>query len=415
MEFQDVIEEKYFTKNSSFPSNPKPKRKLFFKLVSIFLPILIIIILSYLFLIHPYQVSGSPIKPFAYRDIVLTERISYLFKKPQVGDRVIFKPEDYQNDFVGVITKIDNNNTYTVQSSKGSPWNVTKDKIKNKIYYPFISNEEVLKIVSEEEKTFPSPTVTPSQVIFPTMKQLIPTKTLSQITPSAKNTITSTLTPKPTSIRDTTAPQITQMTGPGDGSVIEFNNFCFPIYATDNISKSSGIKVRSRFDSQDWTAWSTDFSQCFQNISSGNHTFSAQVRDEAGNESNIITRTFTVSVPQDISVAIGGHNFSDTNCNGIRDAGESNINNNSTTAYLYRMPEFSIFTSTSTDNLGYYYLSKNIKENESITVQLSLVAPSGYKSNPNFNLPQFTFNKNNKSATIDWPSVPYENIYSCSP
>lgn len=99
-------------------------------------------------------------------------------------------------------------------------------------------------------------------------------------------------TATPISVKDTTAPTITSMTGPENGSTVSFNNFCFPMYITDNVSKN--FTVRFMFDSTTWNDWSTNLAPCFNNVSNGSHTFSVQVRDEAGNVSSTITRTFTI-------------------------------------------------------------------------------------------------------------------------
>lgn len=97
-----------------------------------------LLIFAYLFLASPHQVSGSPIAPFKKGQLVLSEKVTYLFFPPEVGDKVIFQPEEQQTDFVGIIMKKDSDLHYTIQSKEGgNPWIVSKKEIKERIYYPF--------------------------------------------------------------------------------------------------------------------------------------------------------------------------------------------------------------------------------------------------------------------------------------
>ncbi len=121
---------------------------------------------------------------------------------------------------------------------------------------------------------------------------LPPTPTL---TPTQTPTPSPTLTPTPLP-PDTTPPSFMEITGPGDGTTVAFNGFCFPMRPVDNRSTYPQIKVRHNFDNAGWTDWNIDVAPCFTNVENGGHTFSAQAQDEAGNLSEVITRTFTVSV-----------------------------------------------------------------------------------------------------------------------
>ena len=63
---------------------------------------LAIFVVIYLFLIQPHQVKGSSMFPnFIDGEYILTDKISYRFKKPERGDVVVFKaPKDHEVDYI---------------------------------------------------------------------------------------------------------------------------------------------------------------------------------------------------------------------------------------------------------------------------------------------------------------------------
>ncbi|MFH0937443.1 MAG: S26 family signal peptidase [Candidatus Daviesbacteria bacterium] len=128
----------------------------------IFIALILLFGLGYFFVAKPYKVAGSEVVfPFKPGEQLLSEKITYLFQKPQVGDRVIFLPQDNFPDYVGIITKIENENNVTsytiISTGKGQPWIISADKIRGKIYFPFLNQEELVKIA-----LFLAPTLTPT-------------------------------------------------------------------------------------------------------------------------------------------------------------------------------------------------------------------------------------------------------------
>lgn len=156
----------------------------------------------------------------------------------------------------------------------------------------------------------PTPTAKPkpSKTPTPTKKvSLTPTITPKTPSPTITPTITPTNTPQPTNTPiplntptptplppDTTPPVITSMTGPADGSTVDFNGFCFPMTISDNKPGNQNFLTQHTFDSATWTDWEANYAPCFNNVSNGSHTFTVHAKDEAGNISATITRTFTV-------------------------------------------------------------------------------------------------------------------------
>ncbi len=115
-------------------------------------------------------------------------------------------------------------------------------------------------------------------------------------TASAK-TATPTVTPSPTQepTKDITPPSFTAIAGPQDGVTINSSNVCFPVKLYDETSSSPNLFVQYQFDSV-WSGWTNNMSPCFQNLVNGTHTFAIEAKDQVGNISSLVTRTFTVQV-----------------------------------------------------------------------------------------------------------------------
>lgn len=134
--------------------------------------------------------------------------------------------------------------------------------------------------------------------ITPTVFMISPTAVPTSIpTPVVTNTPEPTTIPTVTSApNDTNPPTIHSMTGPENGSTVDFNSFCFPIHVSDDRSSGSQLSSQYRFDSDSWTDWGSNMSPCFSNVSNGEHTFIIHVKDSAGNVSAERSSTFKVEV-----------------------------------------------------------------------------------------------------------------------
>lgn len=165
-------------------------------------------------------------------------------------------------------------------------------------FLPYTFHDILPGELVETTPTIPSPLITPSETFSspsPTGKLYItPTlapKPIATPTPLPTNTPTPTPTPIPAP-PDTTPPTFSQFTGPADGGVYDYKNFCFPMHLTDNAPGE--IQVRHKFDNEGWSTWGTNYNPCYSNVEDGVHSFSAQGKDAAGNETGVITRTFTI-------------------------------------------------------------------------------------------------------------------------
>lgn len=410
------IIEPHTSENPIIKSN-QSKKTVFEKIWRIFfIGVLLVglIVLVWYFLATPSQVKGAPIEPFKKDQYLLSEKITYLLREPRVNDRVLFLPIGSEFPYIGIIINIDRKTKetkYIIQSTAGKPWIITRNQIKRKIYYPLVSEEEIKKIVTSLKKTL-SPTPTPTVIpgFGPTIF-LLPTSRLGQPTAQPTKIPTSLPSATPTVFRDATGPTVTIQTGPENGSTISFKDICFTISVSDNVSKYPQLYIRTKFDSDIWSDWSKEMAPCYQNLTNGSHNFSVQAKDEAGNVSEVLTRSFIVQLPQDITITLSGQVYRDVNCNGIKETGEGGVSN--TTVNLFQMPQFYLYGTVVSDNNGNYNFSKTIKENESVTLKPNPVSSSGYKANPKFDSSSFTLSSSNKSASQDIPQVPNENIDQC--
>ncbi len=131
------------------------RQSVFFqKLWNVFFRIVItlgILAVVYYFFLIPMQVAGqNPIDPFVVGKQIFSERISFLFREPRVGEAVIFKTKTVADlgtsnemTYFGIITKINDASgvkTFDIISTKTqqNPWVISRDKIIGRIYYPSI-------------------------------------------------------------------------------------------------------------------------------------------------------------------------------------------------------------------------------------------------------------------------------------
>lgn len=122
-----------------------------------------------------------------------------------------------------------------------------------------------------------------------------------------KNMALANTTPEPTPLflRDIPAsmagdlqpPTLTIQGSIADNAIISFTNPCFPLWVTDNMTPWQRLQTRTKLDTQSWSTWAEAFSYCFQNLTTGTHIFSVQIRDLAGNVSPEIQRPFIVQTP----------------------------------------------------------------------------------------------------------------------
>ena len=249
-----------------------------------------------------------------------------------------------------------------------------------------------------QQNLLPSTTPRPSP-------QSAPSASINSSKPASPSPATSTKTVTTTS--DTTPPTLSGINGPYDwGS----QGTCFTIngdQVKDN-SQGSPLSFAWALDGN-WSSFNqNEVIKCFQNLS-GSHSISAKVKDPSGNISGETGKSF--SVVADITVSVSGTIYRDINCSASFDGGEGTVSG--VTVNIYKNPEYYSIGTISSDGSGNYSFSKTVKENEELSIQVSAVSPSGYKSNPH-TFPSDIFLKSSaRSATYNIPQVPNENVGSC--
>jgi hypothetical protein len=129
--------------------------KIFFYLV-IFI---FIVVISLNFLTIPFLATKDAVQPFANK-YLFAEKITYLINAPNIGDGIIFQPNNTSVPFIGIIITISDVNNiklYQVMSKLGKPWNITRDKIIAKTYYPVITKAHLQQIMNVKSTKFTCP------------------------------------------------------------------------------------------------------------------------------------------------------------------------------------------------------------------------------------------------------------------
>jgi len=159
-----------------------------------------------------------------------------------------------------------------------------------------LSQSQNMLIPTINDEISPSLTLTPIIQSAGGKPSITPKPLPTATTTSTKLPMdTNTSTPAPSNVSDAIPPVFEWMTGPADGSTVDFASFCFPMKVVDNVSKLPELQVRYSFDTPSWGKWTTNVAPCYQNVSNDTHVFRVQARDGAGNTSSPISRTFTVN------------------------------------------------------------------------------------------------------------------------
>jgi len=151
----------------NFPNQEEKKKDCFKFVWRIFFFVVLsvgLLVLGITFLFIPNQVHQGDNVLFKDKGYYLSEKVTYLFRPPKVGDRVIFvSPQQLFSKFVGLIVEKKeerNLRSYYILASQDSsrPWVVSVDKIKSKIYFPLSSMETVDEILADMRwKITPTP------------------------------------------------------------------------------------------------------------------------------------------------------------------------------------------------------------------------------------------------------------------
>jgi len=174
---------------------------------------------------------------------------------------------------------------------------------------------------------------------------------------------------------------------------------------------TSGMQRKHKLNNESWTSYSNPDRLCLNPPEGSNELF-LQYKNAAGDESEVYTRRFSFHRPGKITLTISGNIYRDENCNGVRDPGEGNIVI-STKVYFYKMPEFSKYGDINSNSDGTFSYPTEASEDINLTLQPTVLSPSGYTSNPTWSQPSFTLNSNNRNASVNYHQVPNEFHGQC--
>jgi len=92
-------------------------------------------------------------------------------------------------------------------------------------------------------------------------------------------------------IIDTIPPTVTITGGPNENDIVTGTRICFPLWVSDNVTNYMKLVTRIKINTNPWTEWEQNLSPCVD-IQPGSHTFTVQIKDEAGNISPETQRHF---------------------------------------------------------------------------------------------------------------------------
>lgn len=280
--------------NQSDNSPSKKKFKptsLAFVLMGLFL-----LLLGYFFLFIPNQVLGSNQSIFPKSSLILSEKITYLFRSPKVGDIVTFKASE-SPDFlnVGLIADYDESSTppqFTITTQKESlnPYLVARSEIKSKVYFPSFDITPPYTRFIITPTPSPEPTQTPSPSPKPT---LIPTRKATSIPIQNSTPVPVQSTPIPTQTQ-VSAPEPTAqalrcevVANPKNEGVPQTYNLIYSAF----YSGSNNYVTGAQWDFNGDGNWDTDLSLLNGNVNytystPGIYTINLKVQDNTGATAN---------------------------------------------------------------------------------------------------------------------------------
>lgn len=167
--------------------------------------------------------------------------------------------------------------------------------------------------------------------------------------------------------------------------------------------------------------WDTDLSLSNSTKSytfprSGSYNVRLQIKMSEGGMTDVCTKTVTVPVADqsvaNVSVRLNGQAYRDINCSNSQDSGEEGVSG--VAVNLFKLPEYYIYQTLTTDSNGNYNFSGIIGANDVLSLEVSYVAATGYKISPSFGYLVRNLNKTSSSQTANLPLVPNESVGLCA-
>ncbi len=245
-------------------------------------------------------------------------------------------------------------------------------------------------------------TTTPAIIIAPTSTPKI------YHTNTPINTPTRAPMPTPTPTR-TPRPPIVNISYPSEMQVINMTeNQQLCVADVPNGGDTSGTMRRHNINDGGWSGYTQVFTLCFT-PNEGINRIQLQYKNSYGDESTQYTRQFVFHRISPMTITYSGQVFLDTNCNGNFDSGSENYINFSTKINILQIPGAQTLATPTTGLSGNWSFSKQIMDNESITLQAVVDSsiPAPYVLYPDSDKRIFnrTFDTNNRNISILQPIV----------
>ena len=253
----------------------------------------------------------------------------------------------------------------------------------------------------------PTPSIIPVSTLVPEPTiavTLAPTRKPTPITPTLKPTAIPTIAPTATPTPATTC-VIVPLFSTENSLAIDF-------YYSAQYSATNKYVSGFRMDFNGDGSWDTDFAlpqkMSYAYPSAGTYNPKMQIRMSDGETSPVCSRS--VTVPNGTTVSLNGQVFEDVNCNGVKDSGDEGISG--VTVNIFKMPEFSLYSSVISGSNGNYSLTRVVGPNDSLSLQPGDVASPSH--NIRVDAKTVVLSASQSSVTVNLPQVPSSNINLCS-
>ena len=255
-----------------------------------------LLFLGMFFVYVPNQVIGSGRSFYPDYQVVLSEKISYIFRAPYSGEFVVFHPvESPDLLYIGAIvdTRQEFGQTvYTIvtRNDNSQPWVVGRRQIISRVYYPAIS------LSQPYSQHLPLPTSIPTLTPIPTLTSTpVPTRKPTQVPTKIPTSTPASITDSsPVVNNGTVEVNSTATAGPLSCSIVATSqnegvpqtyNFA---YSAAFHSSGNVYVVGAQWDFNNDGNWDTDLNQSTGNVnytysSSGIKTIRLQIKDNNGN------------------------------------------------------------------------------------------------------------------------------------
>lgn len=267
------------------------------------------------------------------------------------------------------------------------------------------------KVYIEQPDALPTMSEAPTEIIVSTTKIVLPTNTpIPTATPKPTSTPIPTIIPSPTHFPN---PPLFDITYPQELQYIEMRvgqTLC--VVDVPAGGDHTNVQRKQNLNDQGWTQYTSPYTFCFD-PKEGLNRFQLQYKNGYGDESYTYSRQFNFHRILDITLIYSGTLYKDFNCNGVKDSEESYLNA-STTVNLWKMQDYELNGTYVTNSAnGKYLFNRTIKDNESISLMVTVVTPAGYQLYPYYEPPTIVFSSSYKTATTDIPFVPNSYVYKC--